>query len=498
MNIGIIDISSFSDKGIYSRISNSAMYSIMPQVIGVYAKKLGHDVWYYPYFGFENLYKNLNYNLDIVFISTYTMNAYLAYAISNIYRQKGITTIIGGPHARSYPEDCRKYFDYVIGLCDFELIKNVIDNYKNRDELGIYLTNDKQPYKFPLLEERWEFIQEIIKRTTKLFRPTISLMSSTGCPNNCDFCIDSKNDYNYLSDVNLYEDLLFLKNQNKKYHVLWHDPNFGIRLRQTFDIIEKINANNLIHGCELNIHKLTQSTCQRLQKNNFIGIAPGLESWKAFDKKSLNNKYPNPVEKLDQISKQMKMVNKYIPVIQLNMIFGLDIDTEFNAEDSFKLTEFFIKKTPGVYVNFQTLTIFGKSTPLREKYREELRLIENMPFHLLDGFSTSNIVLKCDPSLFYKYYTNLLKVEKSLSLLSKKIINCNSFYGKAFYLFKHLTGRLDIKHFKDLSNKISSNEIYNKYFNGKDYIIPNEFNIKLKNNLGLFYNYLPKTILEQI
>ena len=84
MNIGIIEISAFSDNRLYTKYTNTAMYSIMPQVIGVYAKRLGHKVWYYPYFGDEDLYKNLNFNLDIVFISCYTKSAYIAYSISNL------------------------------------------------------------------------------------------------------------------------------------------------------------------------------------------------------------------------------------------------------------------------------------------------------------------------------------------------------------------------------------------------------------------------------
>ena len=31
--------------------------------------------------------------------------AQTAYAIANLYRQRGAITILGGPHARSYPED---------------------------------------------------------------------------------------------------------------------------------------------------------------------------------------------------------------------------------------------------------------------------------------------------------------------------------------------------------------------------------------------------------
>src|SRR3990172_493919 len=92
--------------------------NIMPQAIAVWCEEEGHDVKYLCYRGFENLADEFQDDYDIVFIGAYTQCAQLAYALSNLLRSKGAVTALGGPHARSYPQDALKYFDYVFGLTD--------------------------------------------------------------------------------------------------------------------------------------------------------------------------------------------------------------------------------------------------------------------------------------------------------------------------------------------------------------------------------------------
>ena len=77
---------------------------------------LGHKVNYSIFTGSENLKNFCDENTDIVFISSFTFTAQLAYALSNYYKSRGIVTVLGGPHARCYPEDACLYFDYVAGL----------------------------------------------------------------------------------------------------------------------------------------------------------------------------------------------------------------------------------------------------------------------------------------------------------------------------------------------------------------------------------------------
>ena len=46
----------------------------------------------------------------------------LAYALAKLYRREGTLTVIGGPHARSFPADRLRFFDWVVLECDKTLI----------------------------------------------------------------------------------------------------------------------------------------------------------------------------------------------------------------------------------------------------------------------------------------------------------------------------------------------------------------------------------------
>jgi len=130
LRISIIDLihnrPSFS---LYRRYMFPNYASIMPQVIGVWCKEEGHEVDYSIYTGTQKISKLVIDKTDIVFISSFSFTAQLAYALSAYYRSQGMATVLGGPHARSYPEDACLYFDYVLGLTDKELLKDLLHNF---------------------------------------------------------------------------------------------------------------------------------------------------------------------------------------------------------------------------------------------------------------------------------------------------------------------------------------------------------------------------------
>src|SRR5262249_35593514 len=119
LRIGIIDlVAKGPTRALFSRIMNANMASIMPQALGVCGRQEGHEVTFVCYTGFEDLVPALPTEPDLVFIGTFPEAAQLAYAVSNLFRSRGAVTAIGGPHARCYPQDSAKYFDYVFGFTD--------------------------------------------------------------------------------------------------------------------------------------------------------------------------------------------------------------------------------------------------------------------------------------------------------------------------------------------------------------------------------------------
>ena len=113
--------------------------SIMPQVLGVWCEEEGHDVTLCCYTGLEDLEQELPENVDIVFIGAFSQSAQLAYALSSLFRAQGAVTVLGGPHARCYPEDSVKYFDYVLGMTDKETVRSVLSDCSPQRPMGVHL-----------------------------------------------------------------------------------------------------------------------------------------------------------------------------------------------------------------------------------------------------------------------------------------------------------------------------------------------------------------------
>jgi len=116
---------------------------------------------------------------DIVGITAYTASVNRAYAISQIYRTKGIPTVMGGIHVSMMPEEALNYCDVVaIGEAEttWPAILNDFENsaLKKRYEGGwIDLKDLPMPRR------------EILKNP---YYEWGSIQTSRGCPMNCSFC----------------------------------------------------------------------------------------------------------------------------------------------------------------------------------------------------------------------------------------------------------------------------------------------------------------------
>src|SRR3546814_12546312 len=93
-------------------------------------------------------------DLDVLFIGAFTRSAQTAYALSNLSRRGGAVTVLGGPHARCYPQDAAKYFDYVLGFTDKPLIADLLSHPAQQRPLGVQLKAARQPAAMPNLRAR--------------------------------------------------------------------------------------------------------------------------------------------------------------------------------------------------------------------------------------------------------------------------------------------------------------------------------------------------------
>jgi radical SAM superfamily enzyme YgiQ (UPF0313 family) len=118
---------------------------------------------------------------DLVGITAYTSGASRAYEIAAMCRERGLKTVMGGPHAFACPDEAGQYFDsVVVGEADEVWPKVIADaaagQLARRYEGGL-----------PDLEAGYgEAAQDVQPINGKY--DVAAIQTSRGCPVNCDFC----------------------------------------------------------------------------------------------------------------------------------------------------------------------------------------------------------------------------------------------------------------------------------------------------------------------
>jgi len=309
----------------YSYLVTKQYASIMPQAISVWCRNLGHEVFYATYFGNRDPHELLPRDLDLVFISTYTQASALAYALAKLYRKEKTLTVIGGPHAKQFPEDCLRFFDVVVGDCDKTLIIEIL---KDRPR-GQILNSGRTLRDIPGVEER---LPEIRASTFLGGKPypftSIPLITSTGCPNSCDFCIDWNNPYVLLPLEQLEADMRYIFQHFPRVMIGLHDPNFAVKFEPVFDVMEKIpHRRRNSYTMESSLSVLRGERLNRLKAMGNFYIIPGVESWTAYSNKVGTASAVSPRSKMEKVIEQFNTIRPYVTGIQANFMFGLDVDT---------------------------------------------------------------------------------------------------------------------------------------------------------------------------
>ncbi|MEO8030039.1 MAG: radical SAM protein, partial [Gemmatimonadota bacterium] len=385
LRIGILDLVTKSpNPSLYGRMMNANLASIMPQVLGVWCQQAGHKVTFVCYTGLENLLEELPANLDILFIGAFTQSAQLSYALSNVFRKRGAITVIGGPHARCYPEDAAKYFDYVLGFTDKSLVNEVLTECAQHRPFGRQMAAANQPTDLPSVQERWDFIEPTLAKAPTI--KIVPMIGSLGCPYTCSFCIDSTVDYQPLSFQQLRDDLTFIQTKFKNPILGWHDPNFGVRFEDYMDAIEAtVKPGRIRHIAESSLSLLSEPHLKRLKANGFQAILPGIESWYDLGNKSRTRN--TGMDKVKLVSDHVNMILRYIPYIQTNFVMGLDGDM---GPEPFELTKKFIDLSPGAFPAYSLLSSFGRAAPMNLDYQRAGRVMA-FPFHFLNNNHAMNV-----------------------------------------------------------------------------------------------------------
>jgi hypothetical protein len=490
LRVGIIDlVSKGPTRALWARTMNANLSSIMPQVIGVWCQRAGHDVSYMCYTGFENLSRELPQDLDLLFIGAFTESALVAYSISNRFRARGVVTVLGGPHARCYPQDAQKYFDYVLGFTDEAVVLDVLRDCVRHAPLGLRLSAPKQPVHLPGVRERWEFIAGTLRKAPVI--KFIPMLASVGCPYTCNFCIDSSVPYQVFRSDEMKEDLRFLLTKFKKPIVAWHDPNFGVRFDDIMESIEDaVPPGSIDFIAESSLSLLTEPRLQRLKRNGFRALLPGIESWFDLGEKSRTGLVQGEAKML-QVAEHINLVLRYVPYVQTNFVLGLDVD---QGAEPFELTKRFVDLAPGAFPGYSLLTAFGQAAPVNLQYQREGRVI-GFPFHFLNNNGAMNMRPRHYTwPAFYRHVIDLTRYSFAPKALLRRTIATRAFIPRWLNLVRAVSseGYGRYRYYSQIHQLLLSDKGFRSYFEGGTEVLPPFYENRIKHDLGFLWESLPE------
>jgi hypothetical protein len=490
VRVTVID---FAERGptrdLFKRKMSPSFASVMPQAVAVWCEELGHDVHYLCYTGYEDL-AALAEETDLLIVGAFTLSAFTAYAVSNIYRSKGAVTALGGPHARCYPEDAARHFDYVLGFTTKAEIAEMLGEAAPSRPLGRQLGAARQPREIPGLRQRWKFVEPTLAKAGPI--KIVPMIGSFGCPYSCSFCIDATVPYQPLDFDQLKDDLRFVATRVKNPLLGWHDPNFGVRFNDYMDAIEEAAPPGSMRSiAEMSMSLLSDPNLDRLQKNGFVGMLPGIESWYDYGNKTRTTRVSG-AERVAQVAAHVNRVLERIPFVQTNFILGLDADS---GDEPFELTKEFIDLTPGAYPAFSLFTCYGRASPLNLELQRAGR-VNAMPFHFLDSNHGMNII----PAHyrwpdFYDRVADVTRHALGARGVWRRFAAGEGLTVRLFNLFRGATtGRP--KYQAEMARMAREDPAMLAFLEGETRAIPPFFEARIRKDMGSLWEALPPGSLD--
>jgi radical SAM superfamily enzyme YgiQ (UPF0313 family) len=304
--------------------------------------------------------------VDVVAITTWTMNSIRAYEIADRFRERGVTVLMGGPHTFFHEEEAAEHCD-AVGSGEGEYIWPMMLEDAAAGRLRRFYRADR-----PNNLERLSFPRyELINMQQYGRFKTFSVQTSRGCPFKCEFCSERLylgHTYRYRPTGDVVEEIKFTGAKD----ILFADSNFAGNIAHTMELMEALIPLRVRWSALWSAHLCKNDRFMDLaKKSGLLHVNIGMES---IDPKTLisMNKKVNKVGEYRQI---LDGLRRRGISYSLNFIFGWDTETE----DVFENTLRFLKdqKVPAAYFNILTP---DKGTRLYDSMKEEGRItdLDNM------------------------------------------------------------------------------------------------------------------------
>ena len=307
---------------------------------------------------------------DLVGITSFTSTAPRAYKIAQVYREKGVPTVLGGIHASMMPDEALNYVDTVVTGEAEKAWPRVIEDF-----LGGKL---QRRYNGEMLDLKYQPLPR-----HDLFHPGYifsAIQTSRGCPFNCEFCTVTAFNGSIFRERPIDQVIKELEAVPKQ-NVVFVDDNicgYGKRSRERAitlfkEMISRDIRKKWFSQASLNfadddelLHYAAKSGCQLIAMGIEVETNKGLTEF---------NKKINLSKGVENYNAIFKKIQKHGIKVLGNFMFGLDTDYPEDLENRIK----YILKSRLDAIQISILTPMP-GTQVYQKMIEENRLgFNNFP-----------------------------------------------------------------------------------------------------------------------
>jgi hypothetical protein len=272
--------------------------------------------------------------------------------------------------------------------------------------------------------------------------------------------------------------------------VAWHDPNFGVRFDDYLDVIERaVPRGRIDFIAESSLSLLSEPHLERLQRNGFKALLPGIESWFALGNKSKTGAQVG-MDKVRQVAEHVNLILRYIPYVQANFVLGLDTD---QGGEPFELTKRFLDLAPGTFPGYSLLTAFGRAAPLNLDYQRASRVLP-FPFHFLNNNQAMNVSPRnYSWRDFYDRIIDLTAYSFSWKAVARRFHATRGLTARGMNLVRALSteglGRL--RYHRDVRRRLDEDPQFLPYFEQATTELPRYYFDLVRKDLGPLWAWLP-------
>jgi len=257
---------------------------------------------------------DLNWNGDLVGISTLTPSANHAYEIADEFRKRGKTVVLGGYHPSALPEEAKQHADaVVIGEAEISW-PQLLKDFENGKLKPFYRSETVDPEMIPSPNRRPQLFPFVGFGTVQATR---------GCPNRCRYCAIQTVEGSHFRARSIKKVIEEIKSIPTK-RLFFADSSMTTNSSYTKKLFREMKGLNKKFSCYGNINVLHNDD-ELLYLANEAGCEQWLIGFDSVNQETIRyiGKKSNKVE--DYIS-GVKKIRDYGMTIMGMFVFGFDTD----------------------------------------------------------------------------------------------------------------------------------------------------------------------------